>query len=209
MPRRVTQMLLALTVYGLADGLIIRAGLGVSPWDVLHQGLSRTFGLQVGDWTAIVGVVVLLGWFPLHQRPGIGTLFNVILISGGVDLVLSHVRPIHDLALQVPILIGSIVLVGLATGAYLGARLGPGPRDGLMTGLVEGSRGGRVLAGSVGRVRTFIEVTVVIVGGLLGGNIGVGTVLFAVSIGPLVHVSLPVFSVRPTPDHLLLAEPVC
>lgn len=212
MSRRVVQMLIALTIYGLADGLQIRAGLGVSSWDVLHQGLSRTFGLQVGDWTFIIGLVVLLGWIPLHQRPGIGTVSNVILISGGVNFVLSNLHPIHGLGLRVAALIGSIVLVGLATGAYIGAGLGPGPRDGLMTGLVERTRGGRFLAGSVGRTRTSIEVTVVIVGGLLGGNIGVGTVLFAVSIGPLVHVSLPVFSVQSTqipPADLLLTEPVC
>jgi uncharacterized membrane protein YczE len=209
MVRRVAQMLLALTVYGLADGLLIRAGLGVSSWDVLHQGLSRTFGLQVGGWTAIVGVVVLLGWIPLHQRLGIGTLFNVLLISGGVNFVLSNVPPIQGLAWRLTALVGSTALIGLATGAYLGARLGPGPRDGLMTGLVEWSRGGRFLAGSVGRARTAIEVTVVIIGGLLGGNIGVGTVLFAVSIGPLVHVSLPIFSVKTAPARLMLAEPVC
>ena len=210
--RRVTQMLLALTVYGLADGIQIRAGLGVSSWDVLHQGLSRTIGLQVGDWTFIVGLVVLLGWIPLHQRPGIGTVFNVLLISGGVNFVLSHVHPIHGLAARVPALVGSILLVGLATGAYIGSGLGPGPRDGLMTGLVERTRGGRFLAGSVGRTRTFIEVTVVIIGGLLSGNIGVGTVLFAVSIGPLVHVSLPVLSVKSAeaaPSRLMLPEPVC
>lgn len=205
MYRRVAQMLIALTVYGLADGVLIRAGLGVSPWDVLHQGLSRTFGGQVGDWTAIVGLVVLVAWIPLHQRPGLGTVFNVILISGGVNLVLSNTHPIHGLVWQVGALVGSTLLIGLASGAYLGAALGPGPRDGLMTGLVEWSRGGRILTGSVGRVRTSIEVTVVVIGGLLGGNIGVGTVLFAVSIGPLVHVSLPIFSER----RLLLAESVC
>jgi uncharacterized membrane protein YczE len=151
---------------------------------VLQQGLSRQFGLGVGTWTILVGLCVLLLWIPLAQRPGVGTVANVIVVGAVVDLVLAIVPAPHGLPLRVALLIAGVALNGVATGAYIGAGLGPGPRDGLMTGLAARGRSIRV-------VRTAIELTVLATGWLLGGTVGVGTVVYALSIGPLAHHFIP------------------
>ncbi|MCU4185242.1 hypothetical protein K6U06_12785 [Acidiferrimicrobium sp. IK] len=183
-PHRLARLLGGLTLYGISDGFLLRAGLGVDPWDVLHQGLSRSVGLQVGTWTIIVGALVLLVWIPLRQRPGLGTVLNVVLIGLVLNATVAAVPALSALAVRVPVLVGAVALNAVATGLYIGAGLGPGPRDGIMTGLA-----GRGY--SVRMVRAGIELTVLAAGWLLGGNVGVGTVLYAVAIGPIVHFTLP------------------
>jgi uncharacterized membrane protein YczE len=196
---RLVQLYGGLILYGISSSLLVLAGLGLDPWDVFHQGLSRTFGLAIGTWAIIVGVVVLLLWIPLRQRPGIGTLSNVVLVGLTMNVVLGHVDPPHAMGVRVACLIGGVFLNGIATGAYIGAGLGPGPRDGLMTGLAARGHSIRV-------VRTGLEVTVLLTGWLLGGTVGVGTVVYALSIGPLAHVFIPLFSHgRPTPEGALEA----
>jgi len=160
--------------------MLLLSRLGLDPWDVLHQGLSRQIGLGVGTWAIIVGVAVLALWIPLRQRPGIGTVLNVLLVGSVIDLMLATVSPPHALAARIALLIGGVLLNGIATGAYIGAGLGPGPRDGLMTGLAARGHPIRV-------VRTAIEITVLAGGWALGGTVGVGTVVYALSIGPLAH----------------------
>ena len=187
MTRRLIQLFSGLVLYGVSDAMLLLARLGVDPWDVLHQGLARRIGLQTGTWSIIVGAAVLLLWLPLRQRPGFGTLCNVVVIGSVLDLVLWLVPPPSGLALRVLVLIAGVVLNGAATGLYIGAGLGPGPRDGLMTGIAARGRSIRV-------VRTGIEATVLLTGWLLGGNVGPGTVLYAVAIGPLAHVFIPLFS---------------
>jgi uncharacterized membrane protein YczE len=196
---RLAQLYGGLVLYGISSSLLVLAGLGLDPWDVFHQGLSRTFGLAIGTWAIIVGVLVLLLWIPLRQRPGIGTVSNVILVGLTMDVVLGHAGPPHAMAARIGCLVCGVLLNGVATGAYIGAGLGPGPRDGVMTGLA--SRGH-----SIRVVRTGLEVTVLATGWLLGGTVGVGTVLYALSIGPLAHVFIPLFARgRPTPDGALEA----
>lgn len=201
--RRLLQLQVGLVAYGASMALMIRARLGLDPWDVLHQGLSRRTGLPFG-WIVIgVGVLVLLAWIPLRQRPGVGTICNVIVIGLAVDAVLAVVPGPRPLALRVAFLVGGVLTNGVATGLYIGARLGPGPRDGLMSGFVA-RRGG-----SVRLVRTVIEVTVLITGWLLGGSVGVGTLLYAVAIGPLVHVFIPRLSVpSPAPARQVPPDPI-
>ena len=165
--------------------LQIRAGLGLDPWDVFHQGVADRAGLTFGTVVIITGAAVLLAWVPLRQRPGIGTISNVFVIGVTVDVSLALVPAAGSSAAALVMLLAGIGLNGVASGAYIGAGLGPGPRDGLMTGLV------RRTGGSVRVVRTTIEVAVLVVGAVLGGTVGLGTVLYAVSIGPLVHVLLP------------------
>ncbi|MEI2766887.1 MAG: hypothetical protein V9F82_14580 [Dermatophilaceae bacterium] len=189
LPRRLTQLYAGLVLFAVGEAFIVRAALGIMPWDVLHQGLVARVGLSIGAWSVIVGAVVLLAWWPLRQRPGLGTVSNVVVIGPVLDLVLAWLAVPESPGWRVGFLVVGILLNGVATAAYLGARLGPGPRDGLMTGLV--SRTGR----SVRLVRTGIEVAVVAVGWALGGNLGWGTLAFALSIGPVVHVALPVLSV--------------
>jgi uncharacterized membrane protein YczE len=196
---RLVQLYAGLVLYGVSSSLLVLAGLGLDPWDVFHQGLSRTFGLAIGTWAIIVGVVVLLLWIPLRQRPGIGTLSNVVLVGLTMNVVLGHFDPPHAMAARIACLVFGVFLNGVATGAYIGAGLGPGPRDGLMTGLAARGHSIRV-------VRTGLELTVLVTGWLLGGTVGVGTVVYALSIGPLVHVFIPLFARgRPTPDGALEA----
>ncbi len=183
-PARVVLLFAGLALYGISDGLLVLAGLGLDPWDVLHQGLSRSTGLQVGTWSILVGAVVLLAWIPLRQRPGIGTACNVVVVGVGINATLALVPAPHAVALQAAVLGGAVLLNGIATGAYIGAGLGPGPRDGLTTGIA--ARGI-----SLRLVRTVIEVVVLIVGWLLGGTVGVGTVVYALAIGPITHVTIP------------------
>ena len=189
MPRRLVQLLAGLILYGVSDSMLLLAGLGVDPWDVLHQGLARRTGVPIGTWAIIAGAVVLLLWIPLRQRPGLGTLCNVVLIGLVINLVLAVVTPPHSLPVQVAVMASGVVLNGVATGLYIGAGLGPGPRDGLMTGFAARGHSLRV-------VRTCIEATVLLAGWLLGGTVGVGTVAYAVFIGPLAHIFVPLFSQR-------------
>jgi uncharacterized membrane protein YczE len=187
MMRRLVQLFSGLVLYGVSDAMLLLARLGVDPWDVLHQGLARRLGLQTGTWSIIVGAAVLLLWIPMRQRPGFGTLCNVVLVGSVVDAMLWLVPPPSGLAVRVLVLVAGVVLNGVATGLYIGAGLGPGPRDGLMTGIAARGHSIRV-------VRTCIEGTVLVTGWLLGGNVGPGTVLYAVAIGPLAHVFIPLFA---------------
>jgi uncharacterized membrane protein YczE len=187
MPRRLIQLLAGLVLYGISDSMLLLAGLGLDPWDVLHQGLARRTGIPVGTWAIIVGAAVLLLWVPLRQRPGIGTLCNVVLVGAVIDGALAVVAPPHSLPVRVVVMLAGVVLNGVATGMYIGAGLGPGPRDGLMTGFAARGHSLRV-------VRTGIEVTVLAVGWLLGGTVGIGTLIYAAGIGPLAHVFVPLFS---------------
>ena len=204
MPRRLIQLYAGLALYGESRGLIIRSTLGNMPWDVLHQGLAGRMGWTIGAVSILVGVLVLLAWVPLRQRPGLGTLSNVLVIGVAVDATLAAVPAPGDLALRVGLLVSGVLLNAVATASYIGVHLGPGPRDGLMTGLV------RRTGGSVRLVRTSIEVAVVITGWVLGGTLGLGTVLYALAIGPLVQVLLPRLSVTlaPTPTRPAAAPPL-
>lgn len=197
MTRRLVQLYAGLTLYGFSMALMIRAQLGLDPWDVFHQGVSRHVGWSFGTITIVTGALVLLLWIPLRQRPGLGTVSNVVVIGVAVDASLTLVTTPGALGVRVAFLVGGIGLNALAGALYIGARLGPGPRDGLMTGLV-----GRT-GWSIRRVRTGIEVTVLGVGWVLGGSVGLGTVLYAVAIGPLVQVLLP----RLTVPERVVPEP--
>ncbi|WP_430423463.1 YczE/YyaS/YitT family protein [Phenylobacterium sp.] len=170
--------------------LMLRAVLGLDPWDVFHQGLSTHVGLSFGMLVNVVGAVVLLLWIPLRQKPGIGTIANVFTIGTAVDLTLMVLPEIEGLPLRIAALIAGVVLNGVAGAMYIGAGLGPGPRDGLMTGLCKRT------GWSIRVVRTGIEFTVLAVGWLLGGTVGVGTVVYAVAIGPIVQAFLPIFTIR-------------
>ncbi|HEY3684833.1 MAG TPA: hypothetical protein VGL93_17500 [Streptosporangiaceae bacterium] len=187
--RRLIQLYVGLALYGFSDALIVIAGLGVDPWDVLHQGLARRTGLGIGTWSIIVGALVLLAWLPLRQRPGLGTVSNVIVVGLGINATIALVPAPHNIVVRCAVLVAGVVLNGAATGCYIGARLGPGPRDGLMTGLAARGHSVRV-------VRTAIELTVLAAGWLLGGSVGIGTLLYAVAIGPLAHVFIPWLTVR-------------
>lgn len=189
-PTRAALLLAGLALYGFSDGLMLLAGLGVDPWDVLQQGLSRALGLQVGTWAILVGALVLLAWVPLRQRPGVGTVCNVVVIGVVINATLALVPTPHPLGARVAVLATGVLLNATATGLYIGAGLGPGPRDGLSTGLA--ARGH-----SLRLVRTAIEVTVLAAGWLLGGTVGVGTVLYAASIGPLTHHTIPALRLPP------------
>ncbi|MEU1964996.1 hypothetical protein ABZ541_00945 [Micromonospora sediminicola] len=184
MSARVARLLAGLTLFGVSVALMVRADLGLASWDVLHQGLAARTGLPMGLLVNGVALLVLLLWIPLRQRPGIGTVANVALVGLALDATLALVPPLDPLAGRIGLLVAGILLNGLATALYLGARLGPGPRDGLMTGLA--ARGL-----PLGPVRTLIEVTVLAVGWLLGGAVGPGTLLYAVGIGPIVAWLVP------------------
>ncbi|MEH0934872.1 membrane protein YczE [Micromonospora psammae] len=188
--RRLTQLYAGLVLYGVSMALMIRSGLGLNPWDVFHQGLSRQTGISVGTASILVGAVVLLLWIPLRQRPGLGTVSNVVVIGLAVDATVALLPADLPLPARVGLLVTGIVANGVATGLYLGADLGPGPRDGLMTGFAA-RRPGR----SVRLVRTVIEVVVLALGWLLGGTVGLGTVGYALAIGPLAQFFAPIFAV--------------
>ena len=198
--RRLTQLYVGLVLYGISDGMLLAAGLGVDPWDVFHQGLARRIGLSVGTWVILVGAAVLALWIPLRQRPGFGTLSNVIVIGVVVDAFLALVDQPHALGGQIALLSGGVLLNGVATGCYIGAGLGPGPRDGLMVGLA--ARGH-----SIRLVRTGIEVTVLVAGWLLGGTVGVGTVAYALCIGPLAHVFVPALAIDRPERRATISRP--
>jgi uncharacterized membrane protein YczE len=191
LPRRLIQLYAGLALYGVSMALMLRSTLGNMPWDVLHQGIAHRLGWSLGTVTIVVGALVLLGWIPLRQLPGLGTVSNVVVIGVAVDAALAVVPAPSSLPLRVVLLAAGVLLNAVATASYIGVHLGPGPRDGLMTGLV------RRTGGSVRLVRTAIEVAVVATGWLLGGTLGIGTVVYAIAIGPLVQVLLPRLSVSP------------
>jgi uncharacterized membrane protein YczE len=185
--RRLAQLYGGLVLYGISASFILLAGLGADPWDVLHQGLARRTGIGTGIWVCIVGALVLLLWIPLRQRPGFGTLSNVVVIGLVMEAILTAFQPADDLAVRAVLLGSGVALNGVAIGLYIGAHFGPGPRDGLMTGLAARGHSIRV-------VRTGIELTVLAAGAALGGTVGVGTVLYALAIGPLAHIFVPMFA---------------
>ncbi|MFK4069963.1 YitT family protein [Streptomyces sp. NPDC029674] len=186
--RRLVKLYAGLSLYGASSALMVSAGLGPEPWNVLNQGLSERTGLTIGVVSIVVGAAVLLLWIPLRQRPGLGTVSNVFVCGLAMDATLALLPDVHTLAVRVPLLAVGTVLNGVATGLYITAAFGPGPRDGLMTGLH--ARTGR----SIRLIRTSIEVAVVATGFALGGTVGVGTVLYALSIGPLAQFFLRRFA---------------
>lgn len=183
--RRLVQLFCGLTLYGCSMAMMVRSTLGLNPWDVFHDGLARRTGLSFGTVVILVGLVLLLVWVPLRQWPGLGTVANAVVIGLVTDAGLAVLAVPDATAARIGLLVGGIVLNGLATALYLGSQLGPGPRDGLMTGLSR--RTGR----SIRMVRTALELTVLAVGWLLGGVVGIGTLAYAVGIGPLVQLFLP------------------
>ncbi|MET0735785.1 MAG: hypothetical protein ABWY55_09105 [Microbacterium sp.] len=185
MLRRIAQLVIGLVLYGAGCALTVEAGLGVDPWTVFAQGISIHTGIGIGWVTNIVGFLVLLLWIPLRQKPGVGTVANILLVGTTMQVVISVVPPVTGVLAQVGVLLGGIVLVAIASGLYIGAHFGPGPRDGLMTGMHAR------LGWPIWVCRALVEVTVLIAGWLLGGTVGIGTVLFAALIGPLVHIALP------------------
>jgi uncharacterized membrane protein YczE len=194
--RRFTQLFAGLGLYGLSMALMVRSGLGLTPWDVLHQGLSRTTGVSLGVVVILVGVPVLLLWIPLRQRPGFGTLANLVVVGVAVDAALAVLPTAGTVPARVGLLVAGILLNGFATGLYIGSRLGPGPRDGLMTGIA-----GRFPRLSLRVVRTGIELLVVGGGFLLGGTAGAGTLAYALAIGPLVQLFLPLCTIPSTVER--------
>lgn len=190
--RRFFNLLTGLVIFGFGVGLMLHSDLGVPPWDVLHQGLSKHFGLTVGIWSVIVSLVVLIGWLPLRERFGVGTILNAVVIGLVIDASALVLPDPEGMTHRILMLAAGILAIGFASGLYIGAGLGPGPRDGLMTGIAR--RGPSIRA-----TRTVIEVVVLAAGWALGGTFGVGTVVFALSMGPLVQFFLPRFLVLPRP----------
>lgn len=184
LPLRVFRLFLGLALYGVAISLMIRGNIGASPWDVFAQGLSRTTGMSFGLCTIIISGVVLLLWIPLKQWPGFGTIANAVLVGVFADVGLALIPQAHHVGLQILSFSGGLFMLAFATALYIGAGLGPGPRDGLMTGLV------RVTGRPVWLIRTAIELSVVVVGFFLGGVVGAGTAAFAVAVGPLTQLTL-------------------
>ena len=191
--RRLVQLYAGLVLYGLSMALQVRATLGLGPWDVFHDGVARLTGLSFGTVVILTSVVVLLMWIPLKQKPGLGTVSNVFLVGAAADLGLYLFPEGGPLSVRLAMLGAGVALNAVASAAYLGARFGPGARDGLMTGFV-GKTGL-----SVGRVRTALELGVLAIGLLLGGSAGLGTIVYALSIGPLLQLMLPSFTARPAP----------
>jgi uncharacterized membrane protein YczE len=194
--RRLLHLYLGLVLFGVSMGLMVASGLGLDPWDVFHQGLARRSGLHLGWVVIIVSAFVLMLWIPLRQRPGLGTISNAIVVGLAVDAALAVLPEPAHLPARMAFLITGIVANGVATGLYIGARFGPGPRDGLTTGLAARGHSIRV-------VRTSIELSMLAIGWLLGGTVGIGTVLYAISIGPLTHYFIPRLTV---PDDRKLTQ---
>lgn len=191
--RRMVQLLVGLFLYGIAIATMMQATIGIEPWDVLAQGITRHTGIPFGVVTNLIGGVVLLLWIPLRQRPGIGTVLNVLLIGPSAQLGLWLIPQPESLAVRIPLFAAGLVLIAAASGLYIGAQHGPGPRDGLMTGLH--ARTGL----PIWLARTGIEAAVLVIGWLLGGNVGWGTLAVALCIGPLVHLAIPLFALTPAP----------
>ncbi|OJF13278.1 membrane protein YczE [Couchioplanes caeruleus] len=200
LPRRVGQLFAGLILYGVSMAFMVESGLGLTSWDVFHQGVSEVTGLSIGWVVILAGVPILLLWIPLRQKPGFGTIANLVVIGVVVDAALALLSPGASMTIRVTYLIAGILLNGVATGMYIGARFGPGPRDGLMTGIAH-----RFPRLSLRLVRTAIELTVLATGFLLGGTAGIGTVAYALVIGPLVQAFLPIFTVAPRTPPARLA----
>ncbi|ELW1646463.1 hypothetical protein KI694_08400 [Enterobacter oligotrophicus] len=191
MVRRLVQLYVGLGLYGLSTAMFIRSDLGVDPWDVFHLGVALQLGLSIGTVIIVTGAVVLLLWIPLRQLPGVGTISNVICIGLAADAAMALIPELSSLPIRIALLVSGIVINAIATGMYIGAGFGAGPRDGLMTGIHAR------LGWSIRSVRTAIEVSVLIIGCILGGTFGVGTVLYALTIGPLIQICLPWFRQKP------------
>lgn len=196
MIRRIPQLLIGLVLYGIADAMMIRAALGVDPWTVFAQGLSHLTGIGIGWLTNIIGLLVLLLWIPLRQKPGVGTVLNILLIGPSIELGLWLIPTPPELWQQIVLFAGGLLLLAIASGLYIGSHFGPGPRDGLMTG-IHARTGWPIWVG-----RTIVEVTVLIVGWLLGGDVGFGTLAFALLIGPLCGFTLPLFAAPKPPARM-------
>ncbi|MGW2279067.1 membrane protein YczE [Streptomyces sp. NPDC001770] len=192
--RRLVRLYAGLVLYGVSSALLVVAGLGLEPWGVLHQGISELTGVAIGTVSIGVGAIVLLLWIPLRQRPGLGTVSNVFVLGLTMDVTLALVPEAHGRLVRTAVMVVAVVLNGMATGLYITARFGPGPRDGLMTGLH------RVTGRSVRLVRTVIEVAVVAAGFALGGSLGIGTVVYALAIGPLAQFFLRLFAAPGPPE---------
>ncbi len=188
MLRRLLQLYIGLVLYGVSTALFVHANLGADPWDVFHLGVAKQLGISFGTVIILTGAAVLLLWIPIRQMPGLGTVSNVIVLGLAADATLAVLPPLESMVARSALLVGAIVLNAIATGMYIGAGFGPGPRDGLMTGL-------HACTGwSLRVIRTAIELSVLLIGWLLGGKFGVGTVIYALSIGPLIQLCLPWFS---------------
>ncbi|HTF11357.1 MAG TPA: hypothetical protein VK659_24595 [Asanoa sp.] len=192
MSSRLLRLFAGLVLFGVSLALMVRADVGLGPWDVFHQGVAQRIGLSIGLVVNLTAIVVLLLWIPLRQRPGIGTVANVVVVGLVTDGTLWLLPDLDALTPRIALLVAGILVNAVATGLYVGAGLGPGPRDGLMTGLA--ARGY-----SIRLVRTLIELTVLVIGALLGGSVGVGTIAYALAIGPLVGVFLPRLTMAPRP----------
>lgn len=188
LPRRFIQLLIGTSVFGIGIGLMLQSGLGLPPWDVLHQGLTERVGLSVGVWSILVSFVVIAAWVPLKERLGIGTLTNAIVIGVMIDVTASVVPAAEEAWIQFAMMAVGVLTIGWGSGMYIGANLGPGPRDGLMTAIAR--RGP-----SIRLTRTVMEATVLVAGWLMGGTVGIGTVVFAFLMGPIVQFFLPRWSV--------------
>ncbi|NIF37062.1 hypothetical protein F3J30_11025 [Enterobacter sp. Tr-810] len=202
MLRRLVQLYVGLGLYGLSTAMFIRSDLGVDPWDVFHLGVAIQLGMSIGTVIILTGAAVLLFWVPLRQWPGLGTISNVICIGLAADATMALIPELTSLPLRIALLVAGIVVNAIATGMYIGAGFGPGPRDGLMTGIHAR------LGWSIRSVRTSIEVSVLLIGIMLGGSFGVGTVLYALTIGPLIQICLPWFRQKPQVQKIPQPEQV-
>lgn len=191
MLRHLVQLYVGLCLYGISTAMFVRADLGADPWDVFHLGVGKVFSLDIGTVMILTGALVLLLWIPIRQRPGLGTISNVIVLGLAANATMAVLHTPDSLWLKTALMVAAVVLNALATGMYIGAGFGPGPRDGLMTGLH--ARTGWSLRG----IRTTIELTVLVIGYLLGGSVGVGTLVYALAIGPLIQLCLPWFRTLP------------
>ncbi len=200
MTSRIVQLLVGLVLYGAGCAIMVRAGIGLDPWTVFAQGISRQTGVGIGWVTNIVGFLVLLLWIPLRQRPGLGTVANILLVGTSMQATLAVFPAVDGFALQLIAFVAGMVLVAVASGLYIGADFGPGPRDGLMTGL-HARFGWPIWAARLG-----VEASVLLAGWMLGGTVGIGTIIFALGIGPLVHRTLPLFDRRRRAARRAVAE---
>ncbi|MBG0718131.1 hypothetical protein G3N18_08615 [Microbacterium sp. 2C] len=200
MTSRIVQLLVGLVLYGAGCAIMVRAGIGLDPWTVFAQGISRQTGVGIGWVTNIVGFLVLLLWIPLRQRPGLGTVANILLVGTSMQATLAVSPAVDGFALQLIVFVAGMVLVAVASGLYIGADFGPGPRDGLMTGL-HARFGWPIWAARLG-----VEASVLLAGWILGGTVGIGTIIFALGIGPLVHRTLPLFDRRRRAGRRAVAE---
>lgn len=197
---RLVQLVIGLVLVGLALAMVVEADLGLDPWNVFHQGVSERTDIGLGWVVILASVVILLLWIPLRQRPGIGTVLNTILVGSSIEAGIAILPTPSSLAARIAFLVVGVLVNGVALGMYIGAGLGPGPRDGLMTGLAARGHSVRV-------VRTGIELTALVVGFALGGSVGVGTVVFALTVGPIVHVTLPRFDRGPAAAPVEVGTP--